>query len=436
MKIPELLMPAGSLHKLRVAVEYGADAVYCGVPRYSLRARENEFRLHNLADAVSFVRSRGKKIYFTVNAIPRNSKIPGYLKYLKAMAALNPDGLIMADPGLILITRENFPDLPVHISVQANTMNYAAVEFWRRIGAKRIILSREVTLAEIREIREKSPGIELEVFVHGSICIAHSGRCFMSNYFGNRDANQGACNNACREPYRIYLQNPQKENAAMELISDEEGTFLMNSKDLRAIEFLDELAEIGVDSIKVEGRTKNDYYAAMISRIYRRALDDIRAGKKFDRSLVAELDKVASRKYFSGFLTRGREDQLPADELEFQNTEGGSERWRTRFYAGCVKRQDENGICWFDLKTRLESGDTLEIFFPGEFVSKFAPVGEIICRGAKHPCLSGGIGEVGLYLPFTVPENAFVARVVGEGVTSSPSVPMLSDFQRAAAVSP
>ncbi|HNJ65583.1 MAG TPA: U32 family peptidase, partial [Turneriella sp.] len=163
MKIPELLMPAGSPHKLRVAIEYGADAVYCGVPRYSLRARENEFRLHNLGEAVEFVRARGKKIYFTVNAIPRNSKVPGYLRYLKAMAELKPDGLIMADPGLIMITRDNFPDLPVHISVQANVMNFAAVEFWHRFGAKRVILSREVTLAEVREIRHRCPDMEIEV---------------------------------------------------------------------------------------------------------------------------------------------------------------------------------------------------------------------------------------------------------------------------------
>lgn len=418
MEIPELLMPAGSPHKLRVAIEYGADAVYCGVPPYSLRARENEFRLHNLGEAVEFVRARGKKIYFTVNAIPRNSKVPGYLRYLKAMAELKPDGLIMADQGLIMITRDNFPDLPIHISVQANTMNYAAVEFWRRFGAKRVILSREVTLAEVREIRQKCPEMEIEVFVHGSICIAHSGRCFMSNYFGNRDANQGACNNACRDPYQIFLKNPQKEEAAMELISSDEGTFLMNSKDLRAIEFLDELAEIGVDSIKVEGRTKNDYYAAMIARTYRRALDDIRDGKKFDRGLLTELDKVASRKYFSGFLTRGMEDRLPAEELEFQNEEGNT-RWQSHYYAGCIKRQDSNGMAWFDLKTRLTEGDQLEVFFPGQFASRMTAASLLSYRGDVHRVLSGGIGEVGMYIPFPVPENAFLARVIGAQVLAA-----------------
>jgi len=409
-RVPELLLPAGSPHKLRVAIEYGADAVYCGVPRYSLRARENEFRLHNLGEAVEFVRARGKKIYFTVNAIPRNSKVPGYLRYLKAMAELKPDGLIMADPGLIMITRDNFPDVPVHISVQANVMNYASVEFWQRFGAKRVILSREVTIAEVREIRQRCPDMEIEVFVHGSICIAHSGRCFMSNYFKNRDANQGACNNACRDAYQVYLKNPEKEDAQMELISSEEGTFLMNSKDLRAIEFLDELTEIGVDSIKVEGRTKNDYYAAMIARTYRRALDDIAAGRQFDRQLLTELDKVASRKYFSGFLTRGMEDRVPEDERDFQNEEGNT-RYQSHSYAGCVKRQGTDGIAWFDLKTRLSEGDELEIFFPGQFDSRLARAGKILRNGNEHSVLSGGIGEVGVHIPFTVPENAFLARV-------------------------
>jgi collagenase-like PrtC family protease len=272
MKIPELLMPAGSPHKLRVAIEYGADAVYCGVPRYSLRARENEFRLHNLAEAVEFVRGRGKKIYFTVNAIPRNSKVPGYLRYLKAMADLKPNALIMADLGLIMITRDNFPDLPVHISVQANVMKYAAVDFWHRFGAKRVILSREVTLAEVREIHQRCPDIEIEVFVHGSICIAHSGRCFMSNYFKNRDANQGACNNACRDSYQVYLKNPDKE---------------------------------------------------------------------------------------------------------------GNTRYQSHYYIGCVKRQDADGIAWFDLKNRLTEGDTVEVFFPGQFASRLFTAGRIL-RGVRR----------------------------------------------------
>ncbi|PJZ87792.1 U32 family peptidase, partial [Leptospira levettii] len=236
--IPELLLPAGNLDKLNIAYLYGADAVYCGVPRYSLRARENEFSMEDLHTAVTIARNLKKKIYFTVNNIPRNSKLGSYHKYLEQMASLKPDALIMADPGLIHITKNAYPELEIHISVQTNTMNYAAVEFWKSYGAKRVILSREVSIPEIKEIKDKVPDMEIEVFVHGSICIAHSGRCFMSNYFKNRDANQGSCNNACRDLYKVYVTNPKQNDEPMELITDEDGTFLMNSKDLRAIEFL------------------------------------------------------------------------------------------------------------------------------------------------------------------------------------------------------
>lgn len=233
----------------------------------------------------------------------------------------------------------------------------------------------------------------------------------MSNYFGNRDANQGACNNACRDSYQIFLKNPEKEDAQMELITSEDGTFLMNSKDLRAIEFVRELADIGVDSIKVEGRTKNDYYAAMVARSYRKALDDIAAGLPFDRQLIEELDKVASRKYFSGFLTRGMEDRLPPEELEFQNQDGNT-RYQSHYYAGCIKRQNADGFAWFELKTRVEEGDSIEVFFPGEFTSKWFTAGKIKRGSEEYPVLSGGIGEVGLYIPFSVPENAFLAKKI------------------------
>ncbi len=411
-RIPELLMPAGNLHKVQVAYQFGADAVYCGVPRYSLRVRENEFRLHNLREAVELARHYNKKIYFTVNAIPRNSKIPGFDRYLDVMAELKPDALIMADPGLIYITRERHPNLPVHISVQTNTMNYAAVKFWQSIGAKRVILSREVTIAEVREIRERVPDMELEVFVHGSICIAHSGRCFMSNYFGNRDANQGACNNACRDEYKVFVANKRQNPELMELIETDEGTFLMNSKDLRAIEFLKDLADAGVDSIKVEGRTKNDYYVGMVARAYRRALDNLSAGKPFDRGLLAELDKVASRGYFSGFLTRGMEDRVPEPEREFQNIEDGSSRVQTRRYAGCVRYYDEQtGMIYFDVKTKIKVGDYVEVYRPDRFEPQILRICEIRRNQVLYDSISGGMGEVAVPVNEPLPQNSFLALI-------------------------
>lgn len=414
LQIPELLLPAGNFHKLKVALAYGADAVYCGVPRYSLRVRENDFRLQNLKEAVEYTRNAGKKIYFTVNAIPRNSKIAGFARYLDTMAELKPDALIMADPGLIGITRERHPSLPVHISVQTNTMNYAAVQFWKNIGAERVILSRELSIAEITEIKQKIPDMEIEVFVHGSICIAHSGRCFMSNYFRNRDANQGACNNACRDEYQVFISNKAKHPEQMELIETDEGAYLMNSKDLRGIEYLSHLTRAGVDSVKVEGRTKNDYYVAMVARTYRKALDDIAEGKEFDNTLLQEIGKVASRSHFPGFLTYGMPELQNSDVADMQNLNGSISTSDSRSYAGCVSRYDKaSQMLYFELKTRIREGDTLEVFKPGEFNSEIITVEKILHKNSEHAVLSGGIGEVGLRSSKEIPENSFLALVVG-----------------------
>jgi U32 family peptidase len=411
LKVPELLLPAGNLDKLKVAYQYGADAAYCGVPRFSLRARENEFTLDVLKEGVELAHSMGKKIYFTVNAIPRNSKLSSFPKYLDEMAALKPDGMIMADPGLIYVTRERHPELEVHISVQANTMNYLAVKFWQKLGATRVILSREVSISEISQIKNEVPGMELEVFVHGAICIAHSGRCFMSNYYTQRDANQGACNNACRDKHKIFVTNPRQNNELMEITeSEDEGTFLMNSKDLRAIEFLEEITKAGVDSVKVEGRTKNDYYVALVSLTYRKALDDLSCGKPFDRSLLTQLDKVASRRYFSGFLTKGMEDKVPREEQDFQNYEEGVSRIQTQMYAGKVKLYDaENQLAYFDAKNKIKIGDTIEIFMPGSIQTHSTTVTEIFHKNKPKEAVSGGLGEVAISLPFEVPVNSFIS---------------------------
>lgn len=404
-------MPAGNLEKLKLAYQYGADATYCGVPRYSLRARENEFTLDHLKTAVNYAHNLNKKIYFTINAFPRNSKLGSYPKYLKEMAILKPDGFIMADPGLIYMTREIAPEIDIHISVQANTMNYASVQFWKSVGATRIILSREVSISEIKEIRDKVPNIELEVFVHGAVCIAHSGRCLMSNYFTHRDANQGACNNACRDQYKIFVTNPRQNDEPMEIIESDEGTFLMNSKDMRAIQYLKEIRDAGVDSIKVEGRTKNEYYVALVARSYRKALDDLKEGKEFNPDLLHELDKVASRKYFSGFLTRGMEEQVPDDELEFQNYDVGHSYLQTQMFAGNVKSISLDGLASFEIKNKIQVGDLMEVFLPGEFDSKTFRVEELFFKGNPKEVLSGGMGEVQIKIPFSIPESSILSVI-------------------------
>ncbi|GBF43061.1 U32 family peptidase [Leptospira ellinghausenii] len=409
--IPELLLPAGNLDKLNIAYLYGADAVYCGVPRYSLRARENEFSMEDLQTAVTIARNLNKKIYFTVNNIPRNSKLGSYHKYLEQMASLKPDAMIMADPGLIHITKNAYPDLDIHISVQTNTMNYAAVEFWKTYGAKRVILSREVSIPEIKEIKDKVPDMEIEVFVHGSICIAHSGRCLMSNYFKNRDANQGSCNNACRDLYKVYVTNPKQNDEPMELITDEDGTFLMNSKDLRAIEFLQELCDAGVDSLKVEGRTKNDFYVGMVARSYRKTLDGIKRGESFDRKWLEELDKLSSRKYFSGFLTRGMEDQIPVEEQNFQNNEFGTSLQKTHHYVGLVKEyQQKNQRVIIEVKNKIEMGDVLEVINPlSEDVVPFV-VNEMYYKNNLVDVVSGGIGSAEITVPFEITKQSFLTK--------------------------
>jgi putative protease len=327
------------------------------------------------------------------------------------MAALKPDGFIMADPGLIYLTREIAPEIDIHISVQANTMNYAAVKFWKSIGATRVILSREVSIGEIKEIRDQVPDMELEVFVHGAVCIAHSGRCLMSNYFTHRDANQGACNNACRDQYKIFVTNPRQNDEPMEIIeSEEEGTFLMNSKDMRAIQYLEEIRDAGVDSIKVEGRTKNEYYVALVARSYRKALDDLQAGKEFNSDLLTELDKVASRRYFSGFLTRGMEDQVPEDEKEFQNYEVGHSYLQSQMFAGNVKSISE-GLTTFEIKNKIQVGDSVEVFQPGEFESQSFVVEELYFRGNRKDVLSGGMGDVQIKIPFPVVNHSILSVV-------------------------
>ena len=334
LKSPELLLPAGGLERMRAAYDFGADAVYAGSPRYSLRARNNEFaRLPVLEQGIAEAHARGKKFFLTVNTLPHNSKLKTFMADMDPLIAMKPDALIMADPGLIMQVRERWPDMPIHLSVQANTTNYWGVKFWQKVGVERIILSRELSMDEIAEIRQECPDIELEVFVHGALCIAYSGRCLLSGYFNHRDPNQGTCTNACRWDYKVHdtvddemgdakvlqgfdFNRAQEEaNAAFEgingqkrhpsadkvflieegnrpgeympMMEDENGTYIMNSKDLRAIEQVAKLTEIGVDSLKVEGRTKSVYYVARVAQAYRKAIDDAVAGRHVHRFAFA-----------------------------------------------------------------------------------------------------------------------------------------------------
>jgi putative protease len=366
MKKPELLAPAGTLRNLRYAIAYGADAVYAGMPRYSLRVRNNDFsRLENLAEGIEHVHANGKAFFLATNVLPHNSKVKTFLADMAPIMELQPDALIMADPGLIMLVRERWPDTPVHLSVQANTMNYASVKFWQKLGIGRIILSRELSLEQVAEIRQECPDMELEVFVHGALCIAYSGRCLLSGYFNHRDANQGTCTNACRWDYQVkgteetyLIEEANRPGELMPIEEDEHGTYIMNSKDLRAVEHVGRLVKMGVDSLKIEGRTKSHYYTARTAQIYRQAIDDAVAGRPFDTTLLGKLENLANRGYTDGFFQRHHDE-------ETQNyLDNHSRSNRQRFVGELVDYDAFTGLAEVDVKNRFEVGDELEVILP------------------------------------------------------------------------
>lgn len=394
MLTPELLSPAGTLKNMKYAFAYGADAVYAGQPRYSLRVRNNDFTLDNLAEGINIAHQLGKKFFVASNILPHNSKLGSYIRDIDPVVQMKPDALIMSDPGLIMMVKDKYPDLPIHLSVQANTMNWATVKFWERAGIERVILSRELSLDEVAEIRQQVPGMELEVFVHGSLCIAYSGRCLLSGYMNHRDPNQGTCTNACRWKYDAHeakedesgdvvpvqsfdpaaeqpalgqgkpsdkiflLQEESRPNDYMPAFEDEHGTYIMNSKDLRAIQHVHRLAEMGVNSLKIEGRTKSHYYVARTAQAYRKAIDDAVAGKPFDMNLMDTLENLANRGYTEGFYRRHVHD-------EYQNYETGNSIGVHQQFVGEVLEHDpDRGLVKIDVKNKFEKGDILELMTP------------------------------------------------------------------------
>jgi putative protease len=379
LKRPELLSPAGTLKNARYAFAYGADAVYAGMPRYSLRVRNNDFQQENLALGIEEARNLAKRFYLACNVMPHGAKLRTFLEDLAPIIAMGPDALIMSDPGLILMVRENWPDMPIHLSVQANTMNAEAVRFWQKLGLTRVILSRELSLDEIAEVRQSCPEMELEVFVHGALCIAYSGRCLLSGYFNHRDANQGTCTNSCRWDYKVsqplavpgpsgverhtsadevyYIEEGGRPGELMPVMEDEHGTYIMNSKDLRAVEHVARLVEIGVDCLKIEGRTKSHYYTARTTQVYRQAIDDAVAGRGFRPELMADLESLANRGYTDGFYQRHESKQL-------QNYRYGSSQSDRQLFVGEVTGLDAAGLAELDVKNKLRIGDHLELLTP------------------------------------------------------------------------
>ncbi|WP_415033041.1 tRNA 5-hydroxyuridine modification protein YegQ [Azonexus sp.] len=425
-KAPELLAPAGSLAMMRTAFAFGADAIYAGQPRYSLRVRNNEFGdLATLGGAIAEAQGLGKQFFVVSNIFPHNAKLKTYLDDMAPVVALRPNALIMSDPGLIDLVRNRWPEQTIHLSVQANTVNWAAVCFWQKMGVARVILSRELSLDEVAEIRQECPDIELEVFVHGALCIAYSGRCLLSGYFNHRDPNQGTCTNSCRWDYKlstsegqpagqainfysspeqeILLEERERPGELMPIEEDEHGTYIMNSKDLRAIEHVERLVAIGVDSLKIEGRTKSPYYVARTSQAYRRAIDDAVAGRPFRAQLLGELENLANRGYTDGFYQRHH-------DADYQNyLRGHSESNKSQYVGDAVAYDAVRGLMEIVVKNRFAVGDTLECVLPG---------GNFPCRiermeNAEGEAISlapGSGHRVWLALPETA-LGAFVARL-------------------------
>lgn len=383
---PELLAPAGSLKTLSYAFAYGADAVYAGQPRYSLRVRNNEFDHANLALGIQQAHALGKRFYVVVNIAPHNAKLKTFLKDLAPVIEMGPDALIMSDPGLIMLVRQHFPQMPIHLSVQANTVNWASVAFWQGLGLSRVILSRELSLEEIEEIRQQVPDMELEVFVHGALCMAYSGRCLLSGYLNRRDANQGSCTNACRWKYQatpaaqdatgdivreveptlglgapteqvFLLQEASRPDEHLPAFEDEHGTYIMNAKDLRAIQHVERLSAMGVHSLKIEGRTKSHFYCARAVQSYRQAIDDAAAGRPFDRTLMDSLESLAQRGYTEGFLRRHVHD-------EYQNYQRGNSLSERQQFVGELTGARVEGLAEVKVKNRFAIGDHLELMTP------------------------------------------------------------------------
>jgi putative protease len=446
MKVPELLAPAGDLDRMRTAFDFGADAVYAGQPRYSLRARNNDFSMANIEIGINEAHARGKKFFVASNILPHNAKIKTYMADMEPVIAMNPDALIMADPGLIMMVREKWPEVDVHLSVQANTVNYAAVKFWKALGLTRVILSRELSIDEIEEIRQLCPDMELEVFVHGALCIAYSGRCLLSGYFNHRDPNQGTCTNSCRWDYKVHdaaedaagvirlqdfdfkaemeksnlsscgsmqrhpeadkvylIEEKDRPGELLPIMEDEHGTYIMNSKDLRAIEHVERLTKIGVDSLKIEGRTKSRYYVARTCQAYRRAVDDAVAGLPFDMSLLGELESLANRGYTDGFYERHHTE-------DHQNYMQGYSKSNRSLYVGDITGYDDvKGLADVAVKNRFAVGDRLEIVHPSG--NREIVVETMLNKKGEPVTEAAGSGIfVKLPLPAADLNNAMLAR--------------------------
>jgi len=355
MKKPELLSPAGDIERLKVAFAYGADSVYFGGKAFGMRSKAGNFTLDEIEEGIKYAHSLGKKVYITVNICAHNDDLAKMEMYFQELENLNADALIISDPGVFDLAKKAAPNTEIHISTQANTTNHASVDFWRRLGARRVILARELRLEEISEIKIKVPNMELEVFVHGSMCMAYSGRCLISNFMNNRDANRGHCSQPCRWSYMLV---EEKSGDAIPVYEDEHGAYIFSSKDLNMIAYIPDLVSTGIDSYKIEGRMKSSYYVGLVTKIYREAIDDYFDDPGLYYGKIpyyqSELSKMSHREYTTGFyygnITGEDHAYYDADQIRIQD------------YLAMINSYDKNtGFCLIEQRNKFSVGEIVDI---------------------------------------------------------------------------
>ena len=355
-KKPELFLPASNLEVLKLAFSYGADAVYIGGEMYGLRAKAKNFSIEDMKEAISFAHERDKKVYVTANIIAHNEDLEGFREYFKELKEIQPDALIISDPGVLEIAKEIIPDMEIHISTQANNVNYGTYRFWSKMGAKRIVSGRELSLKEIKDIRNNIPDdIEIETFIHGAMCIAYSGRCLLSNYFTGRDANRGACTHPCR--WKYHLTEETRPGEYLPVYENERGTYIFNSKDLCMIEHIPELIDAGIDSFKIEGRMKSALYVATIARAYRKAIDDFfKSPKLYEENKAKykeEVEKNTYREFTTGFFFA-----KPDKDSQIYNNNTYVKAYT---YLGFIQGKNQEGYYELEQRNKFSVGDELEV---------------------------------------------------------------------------
>lgn len=366
----ELLMPAGNLKKLKTAFHFGADAVYLGGKAFSLRAFADNFTNEEIVEGVNYAHALGKKAYVTANIFAKNSDLDKAKDYFEFLQSANVDAVLISDIGLVSLCKQVAPNLTIHLSTQANTTNLMAVKFWQSMGVKRVVLARELGLDEIHQIHDAVPDMELEAFVHGAMCMSYSGRCLLSSYFSGRSANRGACIQPCRWGYRI-AETERHASKPLDIEQDERGTYFMNSRDLRLLAHIPELAECGIVSLKVEGRMKSEFYVATVANAYRHAIDEYLSTGKIEHvdEFNQELETVAHRTYTDAYFQGDNLDTICLDEGQSPE----------KYVFTAVVLAYQNGVATLEMRNRFRSGDTLTILSPDMGVNKQTfSVGEIV----------------------------------------------------------